>query len=173
MEERGGPKCQLRLYDLGKNTNADDDAFLRLPKLQSNPDSLGMRPHGANAATRGASNTPWQRVTCTDQRTRPNRVEGGGPSWRREREALDRSRVHFWWRDGRRKSNLLHGPFPPSPLPRSLQQDYYGAAHAAKVGQQEPQRRLFRRRHHSVQHRFPAGGAPHSQATCHATSQVH
>ena len=41
-----GPKCQLRLYDLGKDENADDDdAFLRLPKLQSNPDSLGMRPH--------------------------------------------------------------------------------------------------------------------------------
>ena len=43
---REGPKCQLRLYDLGKDENADDDdAFLRLPKLQSNPDSLGMRPH--------------------------------------------------------------------------------------------------------------------------------
>ena len=44
-EWRGeGPKCQLRLYDLGKDENADDDdAFLRLPKLQSNPDSLGMR----------------------------------------------------------------------------------------------------------------------------------
>lgn len=45
VQEERGPKCQLRLYDLGKDENADDDAFLRLPKLQSNPDSLGMRPH--------------------------------------------------------------------------------------------------------------------------------